>query len=483
MADRIEMSTISHELADFALGFAARPDSRIAAGMLPYVHDTLAVILAGSTAPSSRAAARTILEAGTKAEAVIVGGGDGASAWDAALVNGVAAHALELDDDHRVAVLHPGAVVLPAALAVTQAEQGSGLTLLSSSLMGYEIACRLGQVFRGSQFQHGVHPTSICGVFGAATAAAFAMGLNREQFVNALGIAGTQASGLTEWRTAGSWIKHLHPGRAAQSGVLAARLARHGYTGPASIFEGPGGFFRAFSFGESIDPEAMTRDLGNQFEALGTAIKPYPCCRFAHGAIDIAIHAHDNGISADEIDAIDLRVYRTEVLTYHAEPNSIVDAQFNLPYVVAVALLHGAVSLDDFTDRAIRNSRVLELARKVRVVEDPEFTANYPDRYRVELKIIRNTSPEIVFSSDCPNGDPQAERYKKAPERFAEDVSDKAESILTQCGFGDRVAALRAQVEQLVPSPDVRELCAVLASPPNISEARAPNALHVVGSD
>ena len=102
---------------------------------------------------------------------------------------------------------------------------------------------------------------------------------------DALGIAGTQASGLTEWRADGSWIKRLHPGRAAHAGVLAARLAREGFTGPASIFEGDGGFFRAFTHGETIDPDAMTRDLGRDFRALGTAVKPYPCCRFEHGAV------------------------------------------------------------------------------------------------------------------------------------------------------------------------------------------------------
>src|SRR5437660_10643282 len=125
-------------------------------------------------------------------------------------------------------------------------------------------------------FDHAMHPTGVCGIFGAAAAASVAMGLDRDAFVRALGIAGTQASGLTEWRADGSWIKRLHPGRAAQSGVLASRLAREGFTGPATIFEGDGGFFRAFSYGEPIDTDAMTRGLGEKFRALGTAIKPYP---------------------------------------------------------------------------------------------------------------------------------------------------------------------------------------------------------------
>jgi 2-methylcitrate dehydratase PrpD len=270
-------------------------DKALASAMRIYALDTLAVTLAGTVAPSSAPVTRAILAAAGKAEATVMGVGKVTSAWDAALANGAFAHALELDDDHRVAVLHPGAVVVPAALASAEAEGCSGQTFLRALYVGYEVTCRLGEVFRGSQFHHGVHPTALCGVFGAAAAAAVTMDLDRGAFVRTLGIAGTQASGLTEWRADGSWIKRLHPGRAAQSGVLAARLAREGFTGPATIFEGEGGFFNAFSFGEKIDPQCMTRGLGHDHHALGTAIKPFPCCRFEHGAIDLALAANKSG--------------------------------------------------------------------------------------------------------------------------------------------------------------------------------------------
>ena len=165
-------------------------------------------------------------------------------------------------------------------------------------LVGYEVTCRLGEVFRGSQFYHGIHPTALCGVFGPPPPPRRSPKPCRDALVRALGIAGTQASGLTEWRADGSWIKRLHPGRAAQSGVLAARLAGEGFTGPATIFEGDGGFFNAFSYGERIEPECMTRDLGERHAALETALKPYPCCRFEHGAIDLALDARAAGIAA-----------------------------------------------------------------------------------------------------------------------------------------------------------------------------------------
>jgi 2-methylcitrate dehydratase PrpD len=471
------LATIAETLADFVVGDALKSDKSLPLGMRVYALDTLAVTLAGVVAPSSAPVARTILAACGKPEATVMGVGRVTSAWDAALANGAFAHALELDDDHRVAVLHPGAVVVPAAFAAAEAESASGLTFLRSMFVGYEAMCRLGEVFRGSQFHHGVHPTALCGVFGAAAAASVAMGLDRAAFVRALGIAGTQASGLTEWRADGSWIKRLHPGRAAQSGVLAARLAREGFTGPATIFEGDGGFFRAFSYGEPIDPGCMTRALGEDHHAFGTAIKPYPCCRFEHGAIDLAITAHENGVAADGIQAANIRIYRTGVLSYHHRPKSVVDAQFNVPYAVAVALSRGRVGLADFTDEAIRDRRTLALSGRVHVKEDPDFSAHYPDEYRVELELVLKNGDKRVSFSDCPSGDPAAARYRGQPELLAQEVDRKVSSLLTEVGFGDRADRLKDCVATLAEAPHLHELASLFAKESRIeSSPRRPRA-------
>lgn len=458
------MTTIAEALADFALDPSFQTNGALARGMEIYVFDTLAVALAGTVAPSSAAIARTIAAAAGRPEATVFGIGRITSAWDAALANGAFGHALELDDDHRVAVLHPGTVVVPAALAAAEAEKTDGTTFLRAVLVGYEVTCRLGEVFRGAQFYHGVHPTALCGVFGAAAAAAVALDLDRTQFVNALGIAGTQASGLTEWRTDGSWIKRLHPGRAAQSGILSARLAREGFTGPATIFEGENGFFNAFSYGEPMDPDAMTRDLGSQFSAFGTAIKPFPCCRFEHGAIDLALEAFAQGIRASEIDRVDIRIYRTDVLSYHQTPKNAVDAQFNVPYAIAVALLRGGMGLGDFTEDAIRDEQVLALARRIFVVEDSALTAKYPELYEVVLRIRATDGVEREFFSDCPSGDPAARQYRDAPDRLGREVDAKAVALLSECGFATRADALRLAVRGLSASPDLDRLTHVLGS-------------------
>lgn len=458
------MATIAQAIADLAV---RTPDeSGLAAGMRmrTYALDTLAVALSGTIAPSSAAVARTILSACGKPEATVLGAGRVTSAWDAALANGAFAHALELDDDHRIAVLHPGAVVVPAALAAAEAAGATGLEFLRALLIGYEVTCRLGEVFRGSQFQHSLHPTALCGVFGAAAAAGVAMGLDRDALVNALGIAGTQASGLTEWRADGSWIKRLHPGRAAQSGVLAARLAKEGFTGPATIFEGENGFIRAFSFGEKIDIGCMTRDLGTDWRALGTAIKPYPCCRFEHGAIDLAIEAHGSGMRAAAVRDVSIRIYRTDVLSYHREPKNPVDAQFNVPYGVAVALVRGKVTLADFNEAAIRDATVLAVSRRIEVVEDPEYTARYPQDYWIEMKIRLHDGNERRLFSECPSGDPQALQYRTDPGRLQAEVERKAAALLAECGFGERADALRERVDALAQAPDVHALGAILGT-------------------
>lgn len=459
------MTTIAEALAEFATDSISGSDDALLHRMQTYALDTLAVTLAGTVADSSKAVVETMLSGCGKAEATIMGCGRVTSAWDAALANGACAHALELDDDHRIAVLHPGAVVFPAALAAAEAEQASGRTFLRAALVGYEVMCRLGEVYRGKLFYHALHPTALCGVFGAAAAAASAMALDRNGFVRALGIAGTQASGLTEWRADGSWIKRLHPGRAAHSGILAARLARAGFTGPATIFEGPGGFFNAFTQGEEIDRGAMLRGLGDDYRALGTAVKPFPCCRFGHGAIDLALEARAHGIDPRKLESIAIRIYRTEVLTYHPRPASLVDAQFNLPYMVATALLKGAVRLSDFSHAAINDPEVLAIAARIDVVEDDEYGARYPDQYPVELVVRLQDGARHRFFSDCPSGDPQAARYQSTPEAFHGEAAGKVHALMEECGFGDRAARLAETVAALPHAANLDELCAVLGAP------------------
>jgi 2-methylcitrate dehydratase PrpD len=449
--------SIAEVLADFVVD-AAEGEVPAAATERIRLHvlDTLAVGLAGSRAASSQPVARVARGAG-KGEATIFGVGRVASATDAALANGVAAHALELDDDHRTATLHPGAVVVPAAFAAAEAVAASGGRMLRATLLGYEVMCRVGEAFLGRQYQRGFHPTGTCGVFGAAVAAGVVIGLGREGLVAALGIAGTQGSGLAEWRAGSSWIKRLHPGRAAQSGLLAARLAAEGFTGPATIFEGPGGFLQAFAAEGPIDPEALTRKLGGEFRFMATAVKPYPCSRPAHGAIDLALGLR-RGLPPKTIESIRIEICKTSLLSYTKRPATTVDAQFSLPYLVAAALARGRLGLAELSDEAIRDPEILALAERITVKENPAFTAQYPARYPVELRLVASGRRPVRAFSDCPRGDPDAPEYQAHPERFRQAVEDKARGLLTETGFGGRAEDIIRAVGDLPDAPTLGAL-------------------------
>lgn len=454
--------TIAEEFAKFASFSLLQAPDTLLSEMKLYALDTLGVMLAGSIAPSSAPLTQALLISGSSTQATVAGHGRVASLYDAALINGAFAHSLELDDDHRVAVLHPGTVVVPAALAACEASQATGRTFLRSLLGGYEIMCRLGMAFEGSQFLHGVHPTALFGVFGAAASAAIGMELDEPAFVRSMGIAGTQASGLTEWRADGSWIKRLHPGRAAHAGVLSARLSAEGFTGPATIFEGPGGFFQAFSYGKAVDRDALLHNLGKTHHALDTAIKPYPCCRFMHGAIDLAIAAYKQGLTAEQIKTVHIKLYETGVLTYHQTPKNAVDAQFNVPYGVASALSKGNVTLSDFTEMKVQDPTILHLCQRIQVSESAEYTAAYPEEYRVSLVVETYDQGTHEFFSECPSGDPQAEAYHNARHLLEKETEEKIQNLLEECGFGDRFEPLKQAVNNLLTAPDIAAVLSVL---------------------
>jgi 2-methylcitrate dehydratase PrpD len=443
--------------------FSSPPEAALEQ-MALYALDTLVCILGGTTAASSRAATRALLQPGG-GPSTVIGVGAKASAPDAALINGAASHALELDDDHRVSVMHPGAVVIPAAFALAEATGASGRDFLRAVLAGYEVAIRAGEVFQGRLYSNGFHPTAVCGVFGSAMASAVLLGLDEPGMVRALGVAGTQASGLMEWRKDGSWIKRLHPGRAAQSGVIAALLAREAFTAPATVFEGEFGAFAALGHRQKLDVEAMTRRLGEEFRAVGTAIKPFPCCRFSHGAIDLALEAFGSQLPAKP-ETITVRLFKTDVLTYHKRPINTVDAQFNIPYLVATAMLTGRVGLSDFTEEAVARPDVLALAAKIDVVEDETFSALYPETYVTVIEAALADGSRRDWRSDCPSGDPEAAIYQRDPSAFRREALAKARAVLAETGFRDRAEPLIAATGSLLHASSVRAIGDILIAPP-----------------
>ncbi|MBB3064242.1 MmgE/PrpD family protein [Limibacillus halophilus] len=458
-----ETATLAEKLAGFTTRLITEGcDDAAMSRAKTYALDTLAVTLGGAMAESSKRTVSGLTRFGSGGPSAVFGSGLRLSCGEAALANGTLAHALELDDDHRIGVLHPGAAVVPAAFAIAEASGASGRDFLLGLIAGYEVACRLGEVFRGSLFRYGFHPTALCGALGAAAAGAVVLRLDSIAATRALGIAGTQAAGLVEWRADGSWIKRLHPGRAAQSGVIAALLAAEGFTGPATILEGAGGFFAAFGHDQKLDTEAVTRGLGTDLRGLGTAIKPYPCCRFAHGAIDLALEAQRAGIAVQDISEVEVRLYRTDVLTYHPVPINAVDAQFNVPYHIACCLLQGNIGLKDFTVEAVQRPEILALAAKVKVVEDDALSALYPEEYHTVLRVKTLDREVRQFLSTCPSGDPEADRYKIDSSLFDREAMAKTRSLLSECGYGNRVEKLIQLTDGLDTARDLSPLSELL---------------------
>lgn len=346
--------------------------------------DTLGCGVYGFNTPWAKMVLDWARGGGPKAESTVWGEpAPSLRAADCALVNGVAAHAFELDDYHN-AKLHAGAVVIPAALAMAEKLNANGEALVTAIAAGYEVMIRSSLALNPSAARlRGWHITGICGPFGAAAACASLLGLNEEQTAWALGLAGTQGAGTWAFNADGTMSKRLHPGKAAHSGVLAAELASRGFTGPTQIYEfEDGGVLKAYS--DASDPAPLTRNLGEVFHLDTTAVKPYSCCGSTHAYIDAALELRRKlGAPWDKNRRV--RVGLSKVVDVQCgfvyTPSSALNAQMSLRYVVAAALIDGQVLPPQFTSRRISDPERVALAGRLELVHDPELDKLYPEHF------------------------------------------------------------------------------------------------------
>ncbi len=315
------------------------------------------------------------------------------SAAGAAFVNGTAAHGEDFDDTFEGGPVHAGAVVVPAVLAVCERHRPDGAAALLGIAVGTETMCRLSTVVPKAVHKAGFHPTAIFGAMGAAAGVGAALELNRKQLVDALGIAGSFASGIIEYLAEGAWTKRLHPGWAAQSGIRAALLARGGFSGPRTVFEGVHGLFHGFAHTAQGDYAALG-DFGSRWVIEALAFKPYPCGTMAHPYIDCAKRLASRGIKADDIkemvcEVAEGTVHRLwEPLAAKQRPPNGYAAKFATPFILATGFVRGGVGLDAFTDAAVRDEAVLALASKVRYVIDPDNP--YPNGFTGHIRAVLN---------------------------------------------------------------------------------------------
>ena len=316
------------------------------------------------------------------------------TASGAAFVNGTAAHGEDFDDTFEGGPVHAGAVIVPAVLAACERHGADGPHALTGIAVGTEVLCRLSLVVPKAVHKAGFHPTAIFGAMGAAAGVGAALGLNAKQIVDALGIAGSMAGGIIEYLAEGAWTKRMHAGWAAQSGIRAALLAKQGFIGPRTVFEGVHGLFHGFAHTTEGDYEALTGDFGALWVTETLAFKPYPCGTMTHPYIDCARRLAARSIKADEIAEMvcevgEGTVHRLwEPLAAKQHPSNGYGAKFSTPYCIAAGFVRGNVGLDDFTDQAARDPAVLALAAKVRYRIDPDnpYPKNFTGHIRATLR-------------------------------------------------------------------------------------------------
>src|ERR1700730_8755137 len=328
------------------------------------------------------------------------------TAGGGAFVNGTAAHGEDFDDTFEGGQVHAGAVIVPAVLAACERHNPDGRRALTGIAAGTEVLCRLSLVVPKAVHKAVFHPTAVFGAMGAAAGVGAALGLNSKQIVDALGIAGSMAGGIIEYLAEGAWTKRLHAGWAAQSGIRAALLARHGFVGPRTVFEGVHGLFHGFAHATAGDYGALTGDFSTRWVMDTLAFKPYPCGTMAQPYIDCARRLAARGIKAEDIAEIVCEVAEGTVhrlwepLADKQRPRNGYSAKFATPYLLATGFVHGGVGLGSFTDTAISDARVLALAAKVIYVIDPDnpYPNNYTGHIRATLKdggVIEERQPHL----------------------------------------------------------------------------------------
>jgi 2-methylcitrate dehydratase PrpD len=316
----------------------------------------------------------------------------------AALVNGTAAHGEDFDDTFEGGPVHAGAVVVPAVLAVAERDAIPGDSILKAIAIGVELMCRASLVAPQRIHKAGFHPTAVLGALGAAAGVGAALRLEKNSLVNALGIAGSMASGIIEYLAEGAWTKRMHPGWAAQAGIRAVDLARHGFVGPRTVLEGTHGFYYAFAHGAEGDWSKLTDGFGEEWLANGIAFKPYACGTMTQPYVDCARRLAKK-VDVEDIvevvcEAAEGTVHRLwEPLAGKQAPPNAYAGKFSTPYCIAAGLILGHAGLEAFTEERVRDPRLRALAAKVRYEVDPDNP--YPDRFTGHVRVRLRDGREL----------------------------------------------------------------------------------------
>ena len=370
------------------------------------------------------------------------------------LFNGIQTHTLELDDVHRSSKIHAGTVIIPATLGVGENLGATGLEVLRAVVIGYEVAHRLGAAINVSEHRaRGWHSTATLGVFGAAASTGVLLGLTEDEMTSALGLAGTQSSGLWAFLADGAANKRFHAGMASQHGVLSAELAQAGLTGPSHILEASdGGLFPATS--HHYDFDAVTRGWGEEYLIEGISIKPYACCRSMHAAIDAVLSLKaEHGLKTDQVRGIEIETYGVAKKQCGSEewPTSPNAAQFSMRYGVAVALTDGQALAKQFSMKRLEDKELQLKAPPVEIRATKEFDEKYPGEWGCRIHLSLETGTTLMKTVNFPKGDPENPLSHR-------ELREKFYSLAEGSAPQNRIRTLADMIENLDHVANVRDL-------------------------
>lgn len=393
------MANTTQGLIDYLYGKESEITEELRAKAEACRQDYMAVALAG--AAKNRPHWEALLERLPDGNAELIGYQKRTDSKTAALINGFNAHALELDDGQRFAMIHLGASIISAIRAAADDRKISEERFLTGIVMGYEAACRTAIAMQPSHKNRGYHTAGTCGTIGCAAGVAFAMGLDRAQMKRALTCAAASAAGMLEIQEQTSEVKPYNIGRAAMDGLTAAYMGLTDYELPADIFGGERGFFKTFS--DQWDIERLTEQT-DYFEIERIYVKPYASCRHSHSAVEAAVRL-SAGLRAEEIEAVNVRTYKLGVKGHdHREIQGVASAKLSTPYAVAAGLLYGRADLSVFEPL---DERILELAKKISVEEDPALTAESPKKRIAIVSVSLKDGTQRSCRVDYAKGDPE----------------------------------------------------------------------------
>ena len=418
--------------------------------------DCLGVMLAGSVEPAARIVTEVARAEGGSPLATVVGTSLRTGAVWAALANGTAAHALDFDDTNFAMMGHPSAPVLAAALAAGELALADGRALVHAFLLGFEVETTMATVMNPPHYEKGFHATGTLGTMGAAAAASRLLGLDAGQTRAALSLAASQASGLKE--NFGTMTKPFHAGHAARSGVLAALLARDGFTASDQAIEGPQGYFAVLGAGKH--EERQLESLGSPWKILtsGVAVKPYPSCACTHSIIDGALELRrTHQITPEQIAEVTVGVHAAVPrILIHSNPRSGLEAKFSGEFSAAAALCEGRVGMATFRDEKTDDPAIATLMKRVHLVVDPEIPGDMERHMWTRVTVRFRDGREVVIAPRPVPGHPELPLSK---DQLREKFMDCARLVLSE----DRADTVRQMIEELDNCPDLRSLTAILS--------------------